>query len=355
MPADKYTINYFEAQIEESIQKRRKDSIQRNQEHNEFVCMLANSFYGVDSPLVQKIGFKTILLEPLFDTISYLSGKQSKNFDLLLYNKVTKHLLFLEVKTSFSSIAKVLEDFKKSTEIVKEKFDEKISHRIGLKFSDCNYIDFVLIAPRDQSQLLKERIVSENLNEIIVWDSSPITSSQVEIKHDVPNTTSMISLIQTHIDKSLRDLLYKVLILKKPAKIFNFLLNSDPYEKIIYFVTLFRSFGADEFNYLKIRDSIFCNEHSFFAYENTEEAMIFVYDDLVKNLLEMGCLGIKKNSTNRLEIIYELKIDKRFTEGVLKNSLKKTFFETLIKKNEPIIKQEALDRYNEYHGQETLP
>lgn len=349
-----HSVPFFEERIKEEFLLKRKRSIETNQQHNECVCLVANSFYGPKNSLTQQTGFKTISLEPLFDIKKYLDGEQSKNFDIMLHNSVTKHTIFIEVKTGFQSIKKMLDDFKEAQENALKYFDEKLSNKINISLSEHSFVDFVLLLPREQSLPVKERIAKENIENIIIWDLSTITKPPIGITHDVLNVEEMVKKKQTHSNETVRKQLNGGLKLKQPIKIFNFMLNSDPHQKLTYFSPLLRAQELDKFNYTEVKNRILDGEMSFSAYTNPEEAKEFIYNEIIKHLDKIDLLIVTKQTEDILKNEYELKADKRVNETILRNKISKTFFDYYLEENYLKIKQEALDRYNHYHGQNTL-
>src|SRR3989344_6106967 len=203
-----FSIKYFEEKVEEELCDRRKRDIENYQKHNEYVCLLADNFYG-HSDLVILTGFKTIFLEPLFDIEKYLEGQQSKNFDIMLHNKERKQTLFIEVKSSFGSINQLLDDFEMAKSTVKENFDTVLANRAGFKFEEHTCVEFILLIPREQSLQVKERIKSEGRQGIIIWELPTITASSIEIRHEIYSEEEMLRNQQTHKDASLRTRVYE--------------------------------------------------------------------------------------------------------------------------------------------------
>lgn len=348
-----FNKNYFIEVIKEEFLDRRLRAITENKLHNEYVCLIASNFYG-QSELVLQTGFKTILLEPLFNVEDYNNGIQCKNFDIMLHNSLRKRTIFFEIKTRIDSMKEILSEFEKATKVVYEKFDEKIARKLNLKLSEHNSIEFVLVVPRDQSLEIKNEIYKNEIKNIIIWDIDPITSPTMGVKHDVPYPEERLRLNQTHLDKEFREILYKGIFLKKQVRIFNFLLNSDPFEKANYFLLLLKNTGLEQFNFLEFSDRIFDGERVFLTYDNPQKAKEWVFESFIKELEKINWVEKKKPERSILENRYNLTADKRVGEMTLKNRFRSAFKDAYINEKRDKIKEEADDRYNKYHGQKIL-
>lgn len=273
----------------------------------------------------------------------------------MLYNKERKEALFIEVKSSIGSVKELLEDFDEAKKTVIRDFNKILADRIGNKLENLNLVEFIILLPREQSLPVKEKIRLLGVEGIIIWELSAITSSSIEIFHEISNIDEMKNKKQTHQDDSLREKLYAGLKLVRIAKMFNFLLNSDPYQKIIYFITLFKNLELKDFNFTEIKNRILDGEICFEAYINPEKSKEFVYSELINSLTKMKKINILKRTDDILTTQYEILFDKRAGETFLKNIIDKAFFQYILEEKEVEIKTEALDRFKKYAGQSSLP
>ena len=345
----KYSIEWFKEKIKEEFKERRIISLEKNEMHDNYVFMIAATFYKRGN-LSLKTGFKTILLEPLFDVEK---AEQPKNFDLMIHNHQYKQSLFIEIKSSYTSISSMLEDFKEAKEAVLKNFDKELSQKINLKLEEHSTIEFVLILPKNQSISVKTKINTENREEIIIWEISTITNEKKILSHDIQNLVLMLSKKRTHKNKNLRECLHageKI----EPLRMFNSMLNSDPYQKIEYFVPLIKATELKEFNFYDIKNRILDADLSFGAYQNPESAKEFTYKILVKELSNMGVLKKIKENGGILKNKYSLKIDQRLSEPILKRRLKSEYMKKYLESKEVEITREALKMHQDYKGQKRL-
>ncbi|MDP3765657.1 MAG: hypothetical protein Q8R04_04025 [Nanoarchaeota archaeon] len=348
--AKTYTTEYFYDIIRQELSKNRFNSLQTNKEHDNYVDLISNQFY-MNGRLLLETGFKTILFEPLFDLNEYLSGSQCKNFDLLVHNHQLKQSIFIEVKSGFSSIATLLTDFEDTVRVVKEKFDEKLAPLLKLKIDEHDSVEFVLVLPRNQSLEVIGRISEQDKNEIIVWTISEITKHT--LKHDLSNISQLLAKKRTHKNGKLRECLYNEVSLYL-QRTMNCMLNSDPCQKLEYYLPQIQRCKLEKFNFTDIKSRIFDQDINFDRYSKPEDAKKYIFDQLIKNLKDMELVTIEKETGNVLENSYSLNIDKRWIENKVKKHIISKFFEMYLKKKEGEIQAEALKRAREYQSQKDL-
>ena len=135
--------------IEESIQKSEMDAFKRDFEKSEYhdkLVDICNSAFGPESKCYTELAYAAVSSEPLIEL-------GVKNFDVLIYNEKSKHVIFVECKSSTSGRGKYISDaYKAKMEVIRNQ--TYLEDMLG---DEIRTTEFVLCIPSQNV----ERIVRE--------------------------------------------------------------------------------------------------------------------------------------------------------------------------------------------------
>ncbi|QXO95907.1 hypothetical protein KSK55_05845 [Methanospirillum purgamenti] len=156
-------------------------------EHLEMVQACCRAFCGTD--LAIKTGFHFVCAEPLIEFGGLQEG--NKSFDLLLFNDTSKKAIFIECKSSISSVKNVSTEIEQSIQLV-QKNKEYLSERIDdtISWDDCEYV--LCIADKDSEKIhqSKDDSIQKNKSSMlnrdgfVIWIFHPFSKiAQISEKY----------------------------------------------------------------------------------------------------------------------------------------------------------------------------
>lgn len=343
----KYDKEYFKKQLDTTYIEDRKESIEVEKQHISITNRVLKLF-TTDGIIKMKGGYHAVTLEPLFDLEEYLKGVQCKTFDLLVFNELSKKMIFIEVKSSTKYHSGILSDFQDKVKAVRDRF-AKIQEVLNINVNEED-AEYVLLIPLEQAYNIINKINSDNLEDIIPWTFPSITN--MTLNHPIiGNIPDLIKFKRTHKDGNLRKTLFGGISMQY-LPLFNFFVSSDPFLKMQYFVPLIHSAKLEKFNFVLFKDRFLSDARP--VYTNQEDAHKFIYLELIRNLKITGKIELIDNKGDELLNNYKLKFNPNFTEPNVKRELGKLFFEGCLKDKELFHDKEAERLAKEAKGQKEL-
>jgi hypothetical protein len=227
-------INFYKRLVKENFLSKRKDSLNRNKEHDQIVNLILGLFVA-KGILKQTTGFKIYLLEPFLDHNKYFEEEQPKNFDILIFNKFTKDAVFIEVKSSFRTVSSLFSSFDDQVKVVEERKDELKDLLDIDSIKDLN-LEYVICVPSKQKRDIITKVVREDKKNVILWYFTEITkTSPVLEMHLFGEENKELEARRAHKNNSLRKELMAGATLEN-SDIVSFLISSDICMKLEHYV-----------------------------------------------------------------------------------------------------------------------